>query len=283
MAYWPDVHKGQKVQRSAMLENDVRHMINPLGDIGGAGAKGAGSGIVRVQVWNASGSAIPAYSPVAFDMTQAMAGNAYPVVLVSDVSKPYGVLPQALAAREMGDCIIAGLATIRINIGTGMYATPNVNANTFNMGDTGSAALLYRASGSYIATVMLGKASPTESGDKITGAFDVMYDEANALVKVYNSSSPTSTTAGYVYSGVNTIAIPVATFPALMSGYLYIDVNYQTSTYQIGFADSVPSVSSTERRWVWRLARVRYSSVLAPVQIEKYNMPGNVQVYDRWT
>lgn len=282
MAYWPDVHKGQKVQRSAMLENDVRHMINPLGDIGGAGAKGAGSGIVRVQVWNASGSAIPAYSPVAFDMTQAMAGNAYPVVLVSDVSKPYGVLPQALAAREMGDCIIAGLATIRINIGTGMYATPNVNANTFNMGDTGSAALLYRASGSYIATVMLGKSSPVESGDKITGAFDVMYDEANTLVKVYNSSSPTSSYAGYVYSGVESYHIPVAAFtPA--DGYLYIDMNYQAGTYQIAFASSVPSVATTERRWIWRLAQVRYSSVLAPVRIEKYNLPGNVTVFDRWT
>lgn len=282
MAYWPDVHKGQKVQRSAMLENDVRHMLNPLGNIGGEGAKGAGSGIVRVQVWNASGSTIPAYSPVAFDNTQAMAGNAYPVVLVTDASKPYGVLPQALAAREIGDCIVAGIATVRVGNGTGLYATPNVNAKTFNFGDTGSAALIYRALSSPVATVMLGKSSPVESGDKITGAFDVMYDEANTLVKVYNSASPTDSYAGYVYSGVGTIGIPVATFSP-MSGYLYIDVNYQTSTYQIGFAASVPTVSSTERRWVWRLARVRYTSVLSPVKIEKYNMPGNIQVYDRWT
>ena len=93
MAYWPDVHKGQKVQRSAMLENDVRHMLNPLGNIGGEGAKGAGSGIVRVQVWNASGSTIPAYSPVAFDNTQAMAGNASNECSLQATVPPYAPKP----------------------------------------------------------------------------------------------------------------------------------------------------------------------------------------------
>lgn len=282
MGYWPDVQRGQAVERSALLENDVRDVVNGMNGFTAGASRRPNSGVVRVQVWNASGSSLPGLAPVAFDMSKQMAGNAFPVVRVTDPSKPYGVLSQPLASREIGDCIIYGPAKIMISTGTGEYAVPVVGGDRFNMQAAGSARLIYRAPSSYTATVMLGMASPVEAGDKITGAFDVMYDEANALVKVYNSSSPTSTTAGYVYSGVETYDIPVATFtPA--DGYLYIDMNYQADTYQIAFASSVPSVATTERRWVWRLARVRYSSVLAPVRLEKYNLPGNVTVFDRWT
>ena len=66
MAFFPDVTKGQNFKPSALLSNNVRHMVNSLNGFQNGGHAAANSGVVRIQVYNASSGEIPAGCAVNF-------------------------------------------------------------------------------------------------------------------------------------------------------------------------------------------------------------------------
>lgn len=176
MGFWPDVKRGDKVRHHMVLENNVRHLINSLDGFGSGMGRGAGSGVVRIQIWNASGGALAAGQPVAFDSAKEMCGDAVPAVKVTDKNKPYGVCVTALAAKGMGDCIIAGPAVVSLSGSSGDYAEPVVNGTGFARSETGTARVLFAGSKSII---VLGGAGNV---DTYEGPFAITYDaEAQKL------------------------------------------------------------------------------------------------------
>ncbi len=177
MGYWPDVNKGDPVERPAVLENNLRHMVNALNGFGDNSPKASGSGVVRIQVWNATGATLKAGSPVAFDGTRQMVGNAVPAVKVTDVSKPFGVVVNTLAANGMGDCIVSGPATIPVAGGSGEYAVPIVNGDAFVLSGNGTARIL--CINGQKAFALLGMVS-----DIYDGPFAISYDGTTHKVNV---------------------------------------------------------------------------------------------------
>lgn len=177
MGFWPDVKRGDVVTHHMVLENNVRHLINSLNGFGAGAMGGGNSGVVRVQVWNASGSNLTAGQPVAFDSEKELSGEAIPVVKVTDVKKPWGVLVNALAARAHGDCIVAGPASVKLSGSSGDYAKPDTGGSGFKRADTGTARVLF--SGSNAAVILLGGAGNMEN---YNGPFAITYDaEAKKL------------------------------------------------------------------------------------------------------
>jgi len=79
MAFFSDVTKGQAFNPSALLSNNVRHMVNSLNGFQNGGHAAANSGVVRIQVYNASSGEIPAGCAVNF---KSDAGRRGPILLV---------------------------------------------------------------------------------------------------------------------------------------------------------------------------------------------------------
>ena len=53
MAFWPDVHKGDRIERPTQLENDVRHLLNRLDGFSEKSARAHSSSPAIINVWNA--------------------------------------------------------------------------------------------------------------------------------------------------------------------------------------------------------------------------------------
>ena len=136
---------------------------------------------------------------------------------------------------------------------------------------------------------------PPTGGDYVRGAFDVSltYVEEEQSdgqggttvvsvpkVKVYNSANINSQYAGYVYSGTATWQLPVTTLTPI-AGVVYVDINYELNTQTIEIAASLPSIQTTDRRWVYALAEVTQPETNL-FQISRMNQPGNLQVFGRW-
>ena len=68
MAFFPHVKKGDTFQPNALLENNIRDVVNGYNAIGARVTKGITNGSIRVQVWNASKENLPAGSAVTVDM-----------------------------------------------------------------------------------------------------------------------------------------------------------------------------------------------------------------------
>ncbi len=182
MAFFPDVTKGQAFTPSALLSNNVRHIVNSLNGFQNGGHASANSGIVRIQVYNAGSSEIAAGCAVNFKSDSALCGDVIPCEPLKDVAKPWGVVVLKLAAKELGDCIISGPATVNVS-GTGDYAQPSPSTpTTFTRGATGAPVLF--SSGSK-AVINLGASTQ----DTYDGPFALSYDTESQKVKV---------TAGYL-------------------------------------------------------------------------------------
>ena len=94
MAFWPDVHKGEPVNRSALLENDV-----------------------RVRVWNADIAPIRNGVAVMIDYSQEMCGDAFPVVRYNPylgIDRFFGVCEDYLEINTIGECVIDGVVEVRV-------------------------------------------------------------------------------------------------------------------------------------------------------------------------
>ena len=98
-------------------------------------------------------------------------------------------------------------------------------------------------------------------------------------VLVYNSSG--GNFAGYVYSGSHSYFMNYARLTPMV-GVVYLDVNYALDTRTISIAASLPSLSMSDRRWVYALANVIYNSSQRLYYVQRLNQPGNITVFGRW-
>lgn len=112
-----------------------------------------------------------------------------------------------------------------------------------------------------------------ETGDETT--------VTNPYVLVYDSAGNNYSFAGHVYSGSHSYSISGARLTPMV-GVVYLDVNYALNTRTISIAASLPSLSMSDRRWVYALANVRYNSSQRLYYVQRLNQPGNITVSGRW-
>ena len=177
MAFYGDVTPGDEFRPSAALSNDIRHFLNGLNGFGGNPFGANGAGTVRIQAYNATGGEIRAGTAVNFDESKRMSGDAVPMKAFSDPRKPWGVVTQKLADKEVGDCFISGPVTVALS-GSGDYAQPTPsNPSVFMRGAEG-APVIYGSGGRGV--VNLGAGTPENYG----GPFALSYDAESKVVKV---------------------------------------------------------------------------------------------------
>ena len=177
MAFYGDVTPGDEFRPSAALSNDIRHFLNGLNGFGGNPFGANGAGTVRIQAYNATGGEIKAGTAVNFDESKPMSGDAVPMKTFSDPRKPWGVVTQKLAKKEVGDCFISGPVTVALS-GSGDYAQPAVgNPSVFTRGAEG-APVLYGSGGRGV--VNLGAGTP----ENYDGPFAIGYDAETRKLKI---------------------------------------------------------------------------------------------------
>ena len=177
MAFYGDVTPGDEFRPSAALSNDIRHFLNGLNGFGGNPFGANGAGTVRIQAYNATGGEIKAGTAVNFDESKPMSGDAVPMKTFSDPRKPWGVVTQKLAEKEVGDCFISGPVTVAL-AGSGDYAQPTAgNPSVFTRGAEG-APVLYGNGGKGV--INLGAGTP----ENYDGPFAIAYDSEAKKLKV---------------------------------------------------------------------------------------------------
>lgn len=176
MAYFPDVTRGEPFKPNALLSNNLRRLVNTMN---GFDAKplAAGGNMVRIQVYNNTGSTINVGTAVGFSANASMCGDAIPAEPLKDVAKPWGVTASRLESKAVGSCIISGPAAVKVS-GSGDFAAPSTsNPAVFTRGASGS-PVIFAADGK--GMILLGAASQ----DNYNGPFALNYDTEAKKLKV---------------------------------------------------------------------------------------------------
>ena len=145
MAFWPDVHKGDRIERPAQLENDVRHLLNRLDGFSEKSARAHSGSPAIINVWNASGAPLEAGAPVAFDESEFLAEDALPVRPVTSESTLFAILTSYLDEDAIGAAIVSGAAKVRLSkrpASGEIYARPLPNSPLVAPATSGYARIL---------------------------------------------------------------------------------------------------------------------------------------------
>ena len=125
MAFYPDVHPGERARRTAAEENAIRHILN-AGD--GFSDRSAGLGKSRsicVSIYNATEEEIPA--GVAVRIAENAEAEPFPVRKVeSGYTGFYGVVKAPLAPYAVGSMVVSGVAILNQAVGKS-HAAPSVD------------------------------------------------------------------------------------------------------------------------------------------------------------
>lgn len=125
MAFYPDVHPGERARRTAAEENAIRHILN-AGD--GFSDRSAGLGKSRsicVAIYNATEEEIPA--GVAVRISGNAATEPFPVRKVeSGYGGFYGVVKTPLAPYAVGSMVVSGVAILNQPVDKS-HAAPSVD------------------------------------------------------------------------------------------------------------------------------------------------------------
>ena len=176
MAFFPDVSPGDKFKPNALLSNNVRHIVNALNGFNGKPVMATG-GMIRIQVYNNSGSTLIAGTAVNFAESGSLCGEAVPAIKLKDTEKPWGVLVNQLKAKAIGSCILCGPAQVSLT-GSGDFAAPTTsNPSVFTRGATG-APVIFAGDGKGV--VLLGAIAQ----DIYDGPFALSYDTEKKQLKV---------------------------------------------------------------------------------------------------
>lgn len=166
MPFFPDVNIGDKFQPSALLENQVRRLVNSVnGFSGGPFLPESVARCISTVVYNASGSAIPAGSAVEIVPEKELMDGSFPVQPYSGIypAAVVGVVVKEVETNEIAECIFAGPVTVAAS-GSGNYAIPDpANPATFVLGNAGF-PVLYSSGGSVAVLLGAVAGSPTYSG-----------------------------------------------------------------------------------------------------------------------
>ena len=161
MAFYPDVHPGERAIRTAAEENAIRHILN-AGD--GFSDRSAGLGKSRsicVSVYNSTEEEIPA--GVAVRISGNAATEPFPVRKVeSGYTGFYGVVKTPLAPRAVGSMVVSGVAILNQAVGKS-HAVPSVDG--WAGADGGDGLLVLNPSPTERAIVLIGAAGNSSGGD----------------------------------------------------------------------------------------------------------------------
>ena len=160
MAFYPDVHPGERARRTAAEENAIRHILN-AGD--GFSDRSAGLGKSRsicVSIYNSTEEEIPA------GLAVRISGNAetepFPVRKVeSGYTGFYGVAKTPLAPHAVGSMVVSGVAILNQAVGKS-HAVPSVDG--WVGADGGDGLLVLNPSTTERAIVLIG-AGNSSGGD----------------------------------------------------------------------------------------------------------------------
>lgn len=280
MSFVQKINQGDTWQPSASQLNAIADSVNRLGRHGAKLSGRFADGSLRVPVYNAGNTTIPAGAAVTlcYDSASSIDGIV-PVVKYDGSARPWGVITDILTSNSVGSCVISGAVKIDISYSSGAvqpYVVPSTsNPSVFNLSAEGNAKLLGLGANGKDSLVLL---QMPVSGDRVKGAFDVELD-GNGKIKVYDSSNPRSSYAGYVYSGSSSYHLSVTLLEPI-EGVVYVDIDYANNTRQIAIASQLPSLTTTDRRWVYSIATVSVEDGV--FEVHRENMPGNLQVTGRW-
>ena len=152
MAFYPDVHPGERARRTAAEENAIRHILN-AGD--GFSDRSAGLGKSRsicVSIYNSTEEEIPA--GVAVRIAQNAAAEPFPVRKVeSGYTGFYGVAKTPLAPYAVGSMVVSGVAILNQAVDKS-HAAPSVDGWVGT--DGGDGLLVLNPSKTERAIVLIG-------------------------------------------------------------------------------------------------------------------------------
>ena len=161
MAFYPDVHPGERARRTAAEENAIRHILN-AGD--GFSDRSAGLGKSRsicVSIYNATEEEIPA--GFAVRISENAATEPFPVRKVeSGYTGFYGVVKTPLAPYAVGSMVVSGVAILNQAIGK-PHAVPSVDGWVGT--DGGEGLLVLNPSTTERAIVLIGAAGNSSGSD----------------------------------------------------------------------------------------------------------------------
>ena len=159
MAFYPDVHPGERARRTAAEENAIRHLLN-AGD--GFSDRSAGLGKSRsicVSIYNATEEEIPA--GVAVRISGNAAAEPFPVRKVeSGYNGFYGVLKTPLSPHAVGSMVVSGVAILNQAVGKS-HAAPSVDGWVGT--DGGDGLLVLNPSTTERAIVLIGAGNSSGS------------------------------------------------------------------------------------------------------------------------
>ena len=160
MAFYPDVHPGERARRTAAEENAIRHILN-AGD--GFSDRSAGLGKSRsicVSIYNSTEEEIPA--GFAVRISGNAAAEPFPVRKVeSGYTGFYGVVKTPLSPPAVGSMVVSGVAILNQAVGKS-HAAPSVDGWVGT--DGGDGLLVLNPSTTERAIVLIGAAG-NSSGD----------------------------------------------------------------------------------------------------------------------
>lgn len=161
MAFYPDVHPGERAIRTAAEENAIRHILN-AGD--GFSDRSAGLGKSRsicVSVYNSTEEEIPA--GFAVRISENAEAEPFPVRKVeSGYTGFYGVVKTPLAPHAVGSMVVSGVAILNQAVGKS-HAVPSVDG--WAGADGGDGLLVLNPSTTERAIVLIGAAGNSSGGD----------------------------------------------------------------------------------------------------------------------
>lgn len=161
MAFYPDVHPGERARRTAAEENAIRHILN-AGD--GFSDRSAGLGKSRsicVSIYNSTDEEIPA--GFAVRISENAATEPFPVRKVeSGYNGFYGVLKTPLAPYAVGSMVVSGVAILNQAVDKS-HAVPSVDGWVGT--DGGEGLLVLNPSKTERAIVLIGAAGNSSGSD----------------------------------------------------------------------------------------------------------------------
>ena len=161
MAFYPDVHPGERARRTAAEENAIRHILN-AGD--GFSDRSAGLGKSRsicVSIYNSTDEEIPA--GVAVRIAENAEAEPFPVRKVeSGYTGFYGVVKTPLAPSAVGSMVVSGVAILNQAVDKS-HAAPSVDGWVGT--DGGGGLLVLNPSTTERAIVLIGAAGNSSGSD----------------------------------------------------------------------------------------------------------------------
>ena len=161
MAFYPDVHPGERARRTAAEENAIRHILN-AGD--GFSDRSAGLGKSRsicVSIYNATEEEIP--SGFAVRISGNASAEPFPVRKVeSGYTGFYGVAKTPLAPYAVGSMVVSGVAILNQAVDKS-HAVPSVDGWVGT--DGGDGLLVLNPSTTERAIVLIGAAGNSSGSD----------------------------------------------------------------------------------------------------------------------